>query len=265
MVRPLRYSINVTLDGCCDHRAGTVDEETHRHATRTLDRADALLFGRVTYEMMETAFRPPGQLEAMPDWMTPFARTIDSARKYVVSSTLDRVDWNAELIRGDLGEAVRALKREPGKGLYVGGVKLPLALAELGLIDEYEFVVHPRIAGHGPTLFAGLSNYVDLKLVDRLEFGSGAVALRYEPKALGSPRLPVTDSRAGSRGVLGRTVLIAVAFSLLIPAAGQAKRNVYVTHFASNNVAAFDVAGSCALMPLPGSPFRRVPPSSVKR
>ena len=181
-MRPLRYSINVTLDGCCDHRAGTVDEESHRHATNTLDRADALLFGRVTYEMMEAAFRPPGQMEGMPDWMMPFARTIDSARKHVVSSTLDRVDWNAELIRGDLGEAVRALKEEPGKGLYVGGVKLPLALAELGLIDEFEFVVHPRLAGHGPTLFAGLSHYVDLKLVDRLEFGSGAVALRYEPK-----------------------------------------------------------------------------------
>jgi dihydrofolate reductase len=159
------------------------DEESHRHATKTLDQADALLFGRVTYEMMESAFRPPGQTDAMPDWMAPFARTIDAAKKYVVSSTLDRVDWNAELVRGDLGKAVEELKREPGKGLLVGGVKLPLALAELGLIDEYEFVVHPRLVGHGPTLFAGLSKAVDLKLVDRLEFGSGAVAMRYEPRA----------------------------------------------------------------------------------
>ncbi|MEA2489888.1 MAG: hypothetical protein QOH21_1680 [Acidobacteriota bacterium] len=155
----------------------------HRHATRFLDRADALLFGRVTYEMMESAFRPPGQTDAMPDWMAPFARTIDAAKKYVVSSTLDRVDWNAELVRGDLGEAVRELKREPGKGLALGGVKLPLALAELGLIDEYEFVVHPRLVGHGPTLFAGLSKPLDLRLVDRLEFASGAVAMRYEPRA----------------------------------------------------------------------------------
>ena len=85
-------------------------------------------------------------------------------------------------LRGDLGQAVQELKRESGKGLFVGGVKLPLALAELGLIDEYEFVVHPRIAGHGPAPFAGLSKYVDLKLVSRLEFASGAVALRYEPK-----------------------------------------------------------------------------------
>jgi dihydrofolate reductase len=179
-VGPLRYSINVTLDGCCDHREGIADEDIHRHAVENLNRADALLFGRVTYEMMEAAWRSP--TGAMPDWMKPFARTIDAAKKYVVSSTLDHVDWNAELVRGDLGEAVQQLKRESGKGLFVGGVKLPLALAELGLIDEYEFVVQPILAGHGPTLFAGLSKRVDLKLVDRLEFGSGAVAMRYEPR-----------------------------------------------------------------------------------
>ncbi len=182
VVRPLRYSINVTLDGCCDHRAMFADEDLHRHAVENLDQADALLFGRVTYEMMEAAWRPPARTGARPDWMEPFARTIDAAKKYVVSSTLDRVDWNAELVRGDLGKAVQQLKRESGKGLFVGGVKLPLALAELGLIDEYEFVVQPRLAGHGPTLFAGLSKRVDLKLVSRLEFGSGAVAMRYEPR-----------------------------------------------------------------------------------
>jgi dihydrofolate reductase len=157
------------------------DEETHRHATESIAQADALIFGRVTYEMMESAWRPPGQMETMPDWTAPFGRTIDAAKKYVVSSTLDRVDWNAELVRGDLGEAVEELKREPGKGLFVGGMQLPLALAELGLIDEYEFVVHPRLVGHGPTLFAGLSKHVDLRLVDRHEFGSGAVAMRCEP------------------------------------------------------------------------------------
>ncbi|MGB7212335.1 MAG: dihydrofolate reductase family protein [Gemmatimonadales bacterium] len=180
-MRPLRYSINVTLDGCCDHRAGIADEELHRHAVENLAQADALLFGRVTYEMMEAAWRSP-RSGATPEWMEPFARTIDAARKYVVSSTLKQVDWNAELIRGDLGTAVRQLKREPGKGLFTGGVTLPLALAELGLIDEYEFVVQPRIAGHGPTLFAGLSKRIDLKLVSRLEFASGAVVMRYEPR-----------------------------------------------------------------------------------
>jgi dihydrofolate reductase len=117
----------------------------------------------------------------MADWMIPFARTIDSARKYVVSGTLDRVDWNAELVQGDLGEAVQQLKREPGKGLFVGGVTLPLALADLRLIDEYEFVVQPIVAGHGPTLFAGLRERLELTLVGRQEFRSGAVALRYQP------------------------------------------------------------------------------------
>jgi dihydrofolate reductase len=170
------------LDGCCDHRAIVPDEDLHRHASETLDRADALLFGRVTYEMMEAAWRQPAPAGARPEWMEPFGRTIDAAKKYVVSSTLDRVDWNAELVRGDLGKAVQQLKSQSGKGLLTGGVTLPLALAELGLIDEYELVVHPRLAGHGPTLFAGLSKPVDLRLVSRVEFGSGAVAMRYEPR-----------------------------------------------------------------------------------
>jgi dihydrofolate reductase len=181
-MRPLRYSINVTLDGCCDHREGFADEDLHRHAVENLNRADALLFGRVTYELMEAAFRGPARPGARPDWAEPFARTIDAAKKYVVSSTLSRVDWNAELVRGDLRQAVQRLKQESGKGLFLGGVKLPLALAELGLIDEYEFVVQPGLAGHGPTLFAGLSKRIDLKLVSQLEFGSGAVAMRYEPR-----------------------------------------------------------------------------------
>src|SRR5215470_2798782 len=127
-MRPLRYSINVTLDGCCDHRVIIPDEELHRHAVENFARADALLFGRVTYEMMEAGWRRPAATGARPAWMESFARTIDAAKKYVVSSTLDRVDWNAELVRGDLGKAVQQLKRESGKGLFVGGVKLPLAL-----------------------------------------------------------------------------------------------------------------------------------------
>ncbi len=180
-MRTLRYSINVTLDGCCDHRAIPADEDMHRAAAEDLAQADALLFGRGIYEMMEAAWRPPPAAGARPDWMEPFAQAINAAKKYVVSSTLEQVDWNAELVRGDLGESVQRLKQEPGERLLVAGVKLPLALAELGLIDEYEFVVHPRLAGHGPTLFAGLSKHVDLRLVSRLEFGSGAVAMRYEP------------------------------------------------------------------------------------
>jgi dihydrofolate reductase len=128
-MRPLQYSINVTLDGCCDHQAG-----------------------------------------------------IMRAKKYVVSSTLSQVDWNAEFLREDLTQAVQQLKSEPGNGLFTGGVKLPMALAELGLIDEYEFIVHPKIVGHGPSLFAGISKHVELKLVSQKEFASGAVAMRYDPK-----------------------------------------------------------------------------------
>lgn len=137
-MQPLRYSINVTLDGCCDHRAILGDEELHRHAIENFARADVLLFGRVTYEMMEAAWREPARTGIGPDWMEswmlPFARTIDAAKKYVVSSTLERVDWNAELVRGELGESVQRLK------------------------------------------------YVDLKLVSRQEFRSGAVVMRYEPR-----------------------------------------------------------------------------------
>ncbi|MGO4785515.1 dihydrofolate reductase family protein [Cryobacterium sp. W22_MBD10_FK3] len=184
-MRPLRYSINVTLDGCCHHEAGLPpDEDSMRYWTAQLERADGLLFGRVTYEMMESAWRKPAS-GTWPDWMAewqkPFAETIDRSKKFVVSSRLSGVDWNAELVQGDLRQAVQQLKRESGAGLWVGGVTLPLALADLGLIDEYEFLVQPVLAGHGPTLFAGLRERIQLELVDRHEFQSGTVAVRYRP------------------------------------------------------------------------------------
>ncbi|WP_226345062.1 dihydrofolate reductase family protein [Agilicoccus flavus] len=184
-MRPLRYAINVTLDGCCHHEAGLPpDEESMRYWAAEMARADALLFGRVTYEMMESAWRRPAA-GAWPDWMgereIPFAETIDRAKKYVVSSTLGEADWNAELVRGDVGPAVERLKRDPGEGLFVGGVTLPAALADLGLIDEYVFLVQPVLAGHGPTLLAGLRERIRLELVDRREFRSGVVLQRYRP------------------------------------------------------------------------------------
>ncbi|GAA2239917.1 dihydrofolate reductase family protein [Rarobacter faecitabidus] len=158
-----------------------------RYWTEEMARADALLLGRVTYEMMESAWRQPATGK-WPDWMEeweiPFAETIDGAKKYVVSSTLSGVDWNAELVRGDLGQAVQRLKQEPGESLWVGGVTLPLALADLGLIDEYEFLVQPVLAGHGPTLLAGLRERIQLELVDRQEFHSGAIAMRYRPRRI---------------------------------------------------------------------------------
>ena len=184
-MRPLRYSINVTLDGCCHHEAGLApDAESMAFWTAEIARADALLYGRVTYEMMEAAWRRP-PTGTWPDWMAewdiPFAETIDRAKKYVVSGALESADWNAEVLHGDLGPAVQRLKQQPGKGLSVGGVTLPLALAELGLIDEYLFVVQPIVAGHGPTLLAGLRERLRLDLVDRRDFASGVVAMRYRP------------------------------------------------------------------------------------
>jgi dihydrofolate reductase len=182
-MKPLRYSINVTLDGSCHHEAGLPPDEAYW--TTEMQRPDALLFGRVTYEMMQSAWRKPASgtwPDWMVDWQIPFAEAMDGAKKYVVSSTLDEVDWNAELVRGDLEQEIRRLKQEPGEGLWVGGVTLPLALADLGLIDEYEFVVQPVIAGYGPTLLAGLRERVELELVHRQELSSGVVATRYRPR-----------------------------------------------------------------------------------
>lgn len=184
-MRPLRYAINVTIDGCCHHEAGLPpDEDSMRFWTAEMADADALLFGRVTYEMMEAAWRRP-PTGTWPDWMgekeIPFAEAIDRARKHVVSSTLSHPDWNAELVRGDLGQAVQQLKEEPGGRIFVGGVTLPLALADLGLIDEYVFVVQPVLAGRGPTLLAGLRDRIELELLDRDELRSGAVVLRLRP------------------------------------------------------------------------------------
>lgn len=185
-MRPLRYAINVTLDGCVHHEAGVApDEELMRYWTDQMERADAVLYGRTTYEMMQSAWRRPAS-GVWPDWMdeweVPFAEAIDRVPKHVVSSTLDAVDWNAELVRGDLADAVRTLKNQPGEGMSVGGVTLPLRLAELGLIDEYTFVVHPLVAGHGPRLLDGLNGPLELDVVDRREFGSGAVAVTYRPR-----------------------------------------------------------------------------------
>lgn len=177
-MQPLRYSINVTLDGCVDHREGTPSEDLHQHAADIIARSEALIFGRTTYQMMEF-----WREEAAGPNPGVFARAIDAARKYVVSATLDHVDWNAELVRPeDLEATVRRLKGEVGEGLYCGGVQLPLALADLGLIDEYEFVVHPRLAGHGPRLFDGLATPLALELVGRRELDGGVVASRYVPR-----------------------------------------------------------------------------------
>ena len=180
-MQPLRYAINLTLDGRAGHESGAPpDAFTHRHAAESLSQNDSMLLGRTTYELMEFWRDPPAGL---PEWTRPFANVIGPMKKYVVSSTLEKVDWRgAELVRGELGAFVRALKQQPGRGIATGGLRLPLALAELGLIDEYEFTVHPRISGSGPTLFSGLSKFVDLKLVKLLALPSGFVVLTYVPR-----------------------------------------------------------------------------------
>lgn len=182
----LRYSINLTLDGCVDHRVGVPDAELHQFWADMTTSAGVLLFGRITYKMMEDAWRPIAEAGAVPegnpDWVLPFARSIHAARKYVASRTLGAVDWNSHLIEGDLRTAVERIKREEEGVISLGGVTLALEIASLGLIDDYVFVVQPRIAGHGPTLMAGLPSMIDLKLTDQRTFGSGAVALTYEAK-----------------------------------------------------------------------------------
>jgi dihydrofolate reductase len=177
-MRPLKYSINVSLDGCVDHAADfVIDEDTHLHATRTIEEPDALIFGRTTYELMEF-WRDPGDI---PDWMVPFADAISAKKKYLVSSTRHVDTWNTEQLEGDVVEAVRALKEQPGGSLLVGGVRLPVPLAEAGLIDEYQLVVHPRVIGHGPYLFEGMRSSVALTLIEETAFASGVVVRRYVP------------------------------------------------------------------------------------
>ena len=183
MTQTLRYAINVTLDGCVHHEAGLPpDAESMAFWTDELRRSDTLLYGRVTYELMEGAWRRPESGE-WPDWMdaseVAFSEVMDPMRKIVASRTLDFVDWNAELVRGDVVEAIRQLKKEPGRGIALGGVKLPAALAAEGLIDEFTFVVHPVIAGRGPRLLEGLREQLKLELVERRAFSSGASVQRY--------------------------------------------------------------------------------------
>ena len=179
-MRPLRYSINVTLDGCCDHREGVVDDEMIRYWTRLMDGAGGMLFGRRTYEMMEDAWpqvaRDPKARPADRRW----ARKLEAKPKYVVSTRRRDFTWrNTHHVPGDLARAVRALKKATPRGLLVGSPKLSDALQRLDLVDEYRFVVHPVVAGHGPFLFSGLRPSLRLELVSTRRFRSGIVALHY--------------------------------------------------------------------------------------
>ncbi len=178
----LAFSINVTLDGCVDHTEGIADDETHAFFTGLMDDAAAMLWGRVTYEMMESYWPAVarGAKEAPPairDW----AVKLEAKPKYVVSSTRGNFPWtNSHHISGDLRAGVVALKDSILGRVLLGSGKLATELDRLELIDEYNFVVHPRIAGHGPTLYqGGLLRTRRLDLVSAKPLRNGAVAMHY--------------------------------------------------------------------------------------
>ena len=182
-MKRLILSINVTLDGCCHHTEVIADDELHRYATNLLEDADDVLFGRVTYKLFESYWPSVASSGSGTNTEVDFARKLDSKRKYVVSSTLGKLEWrNSFLIKGDLAYEVTKLKHDNGKALVMfGSPGLAAALARLGLIDEYHFLVQPIIAGRGPTLFQGIGQRLDLKMIGTKSFISGVTMLRYTP------------------------------------------------------------------------------------
>ncbi len=178
----LTFSINVTLDGCVDHEEGIADDETHALFTRLMDASGAMLWGRVTYEMMEGHWPAVarGDVEAAPA-MREWALKLEDKPKYVVSSARTDFPWaNSHHLAGDLRAGVQKLKDENPDGVLLGSGKLATELDRLDLIDEYRLLVHPRIAGHGPTLYqGGLPGTRRLELVAADPLGNGAVAVHY--------------------------------------------------------------------------------------
>jgi len=178
----LTFSINVTLDGCVDHKEGIADDETHAFFTRLMDECGAMLWGRVTYEMMESAWPAIATgRQAAPDSMREWAIKLESKPKYVVSSTRRDFPWNnSHHIAGDLRAGVQQLKDSTEAGVLLGSGRLARELDRLDLIDEYRFLMHPRIAGHGPTLYnEGLASTRRLELVSAEPLTNGAVAMHY--------------------------------------------------------------------------------------
>jgi len=180
----LTFTLNVTLDGCCDHREGIADDELHRYFTELMDESGAMLFGRTTYEMMESAWPAVARDEKAQPAMREWAVKLEAKPKYVVSASRRDFPWNNTFrIEGDLQEAVRQLKEKTPRGVLVGSPTLAAGLERLELIDEYRLVVHPILAGHGPTLFQGLERSRRLELVSTMRLKSGVMALHYRRAA----------------------------------------------------------------------------------
>ena len=179
----LTFALNVTLDGCIDHREGIVDDELHDYFTELMDAAGAMLFGRTTYELMEAAWPAVARDEGAPRASREWARKLSAKPKYVVSASRRDFPWeNTFRVEGELHEAVRQVKEKTPRGVLVGSPMLSAALEQLGLIDEYRLVVHPVLAGHGPTLFQGLERSRQLDLVSTHRLGSGVVAMHLRRK-----------------------------------------------------------------------------------
>jgi dihydrofolate reductase len=176
------FAINITLDGCCDHTKGIADEEVHEHFTALMREVDLLAFGRKTYQLMVPFWPDVAKSHSQTKAMNDFADAFDSIKKIVFSQSLDSAEEkNTRIVRAKPQDEIRRLKQEPGKKILIGGVAIPSQLIELGLVDEYHFVVHPIVAGEGRRLLEGISlqEELQLKLVESKLFKSGCVALRY--------------------------------------------------------------------------------------
>jgi dihydrofolate reductase len=181
-MRKLIAAINMTLDGFCDHTAGIANDELHQHYNELLLDAGAIIYGRITYQLMESYWpnivKNPTGNRAMDE----FAVIIQNIPKIVFSRTLTNVEWeNANLAQGDFKEEVLHLKQQQGKDILVGSPSLIVTLTILNLIDEYQLCVHPVIIGSGLPLFKNITNRVILKLLKTKIFGSGSIVLYYEP------------------------------------------------------------------------------------
>ena len=167
-MRNVIFAINITLDGCCDHTKMIADEEIHEYFTHLMRDVDLLVFGRKTYELMVPFWPDIAKNQSQTKAMNEFARVFDSMNKIVFSQSLDSGEGNTRIVRTKLQDEIMKLKQEQGKNILIGGVAVPSQLIELGLVDEYRFVVQPIVAGEGRRLLEGVSlrERLQLKLVE---------------------------------------------------------------------------------------------------